>query len=1802
METVDNKISTLTMNIDIPGYTIEDTLFCSTNSIVYRAVRHQDDHTVIIKASSKEYPTFRDITRAKLEYDLLRRLEDPRVISVHGFERHGNLPLIFMEDFATADLSIFQERGMPFPLFFDIAVQIVEALGAIHHKQIVHKDINPRNILINLNTKKIKVIDFNTAAELTRAKGASFANLSRAMEGSVEYLSPEQTGRMNRTVDYRSDYYSLGVTFFELLTGKLPFYADSILGYVHSHITQRPPSPSDLNPEIPIPLSQIVLKLLNKNPQDRYQSEEGLIRDLRYVEQSFLSGRDIPDFKAAKSDVSPIFRLSDRLYGRDKALEQLEHIFQEAVNGKHHLVLVLGNAGVGKTALINELKQSIFSGNGYFAGCRFSEFGHRKPFGGISEAFNELALQLLSEPDERVAHWRAIIADAIGVNSHIILDIVPEFAPFIKVPSIQPQLDFEGAQYRMMLVFHNLLRALCSEARPLVLFFDDFQWCDDISLALINHWVESELSHLMIVCAARNCPPSGDRLCPTVKKAFEKESLPDEHLHQLHLLPISEEAIVSLVADTFALSVDDCAALGSAIFSKTNGHPHFATELLQLLYQKEVIRFSRSSGRWVWDLAAVESEPVSDNLVTLLLRRLDDLPPDTRSALITASLIGNQFSLHTLVGADNRSVFETAELLIPAIDHGILLPLNQAYRISDLEYTDQDPENDVEYIFTHNRIHQAVYSTASRIDLPKLHRNIGEHLLKKISSEHREEEIFEAVNHLNLAATETLPLEERKVLAELNYSAGKRAEASFMFSAATYYYRSGLEAIASVPPVGRSDLALNLSKGLAHSLYLSGDSEEASALCDAILEDNLDISEVAAVYLLKSNILNEKPMASIQTICKGLAALDFDFPLAPDDIETKIEAKSAELKQKLEASTIEALANLPELSDPRKRLIMELLDNMVPPAVLANPRIFILVELTMLALALNDGVVPVSAKSFMDSAVVYLGNAYDLELTRKLSTVSFRLLERYNSPKWTTPVLFVYSTFISPWLEHNSKASAILERCYVSAMIEGDIFHAFFSLAFREYLRLYTGVPLGETVKTCDETLDTIRKMETGGPLHLVKIPKAALRLLTNEADWNAQRDNQSISTPMLQEAENYHNTANLSTFSQTMSVVSFIHDDYADMSRWIALNEKHHHEGRPLICQPDYELCRALSLIQEWERFTPEVQADHLKTLREIEHNLSRWSESCPDNFAHKHYLFLAEAGRLNRAPLEEILNLYKKAEDAIRPGDFIHWKAIINELQGRLLDKLGYQTASDAYLLKAYRLFEQWGAKTKLLIMKRRYPGRIFRKETHHRMSTHESSDVESVSIDFASLMKASIAISTELRLDRVLSNLTTTILENAGAEKVVLILKYTSGDKLLVEAVGRTGRPIKLFCNESIDASKELCPRVVRYVARSEKPLVYGNAYKESLFRNSDYFEKHRIKSLLCLPIIYQNTIKAIVYLENNLLEHAFSSNHVSVLQAIAAPAAIALENAFMYQHLDDLVQKKTSELEATQAKLVENAHKAGMSEIASSVLHNVGNTLNSVRTSGQIILETTNRSTIDKLTKANTLLKANIRNLEGLFEDSDKGIKLAQYYLKIGKHLEFEKETLIKNTRQLISGIDAITDIIAAQQSYAYANTSISETIPLQEIIDSALVLAATSFSRHKIEIKKEYDSPIPLPIQKTKMLHTVINLVKNAKEAMQSNRDNDRKLTIRIQNRTGDVLLCISDNGCGIDEKNKSKLFTFGFTTKKNGHGSGLHSSALYINEMGGAIWAKSDGAGKGTDMYISMPLPTTRINQSQICR
>ncbi|WP_205127616.1 AAA family ATPase [Okeania hirsuta] len=1528
-------------------YEIIKKIYESSNSLVYRATLKPDNQSIILKILKENYPTASELTRYKQEYKITRSLNADSIIKAYDLQRYENSLVILLEDFGGQSLkSLLSQSQLNLENFLTIAIKTTESLAAIHKSNIIHKDINPSNIVYNPQTEQLKIIDFGISTRLSQ----EFLTVvpPKQLEGTLAYIAPEQTGRMNRGIDYRSDFYSLGVTFYELLTNKLPFETTDLMELVHCHIAQQPLPLHQLIPDIPNSISNIINKLLAKTPEERYQSTQGIKADLQTCLEQLKTLGEISDFPLATQDICDKFQIPQKLYGREQEVEQLLTVFEQVSLGTTGMILISGYSGIGKSALVNEIHKPITKKRGKFISGKFDQLQRDIPYSAISQAFQELIRKLLSEPETTLQNWKNQILEALGNNGQIIIDVIPELEKIIAQQPAVEQLGASENQNRFNLFFQRFLSVFCQKEHPLVIFIDDLQWADLPSLNLIEQLiVDPDNQYFLLIGAYRDNEVNSTH--PLVN-TLEKIQTAQVAVSEITLEPLKIHHINQLTAETLNCSTEITKPLAELVAKKTGGNPFFITQLLNYLYQESFLAFkpAQSPSYWQWDIEEIESVSITDNVVELMVNKIEKLDEKTQQVLKLAACIGNNFNLEILAIVNNKSQTVTAKEIQSALDESLIIPLDNNYKVP-LLWSSEELSNSsdissqhstyISYKFLHDRVQQAAYYLIPEAEKKQVHLQVGRLLLKNIQEDELQNNIFDIVNQLNEGLDLIYEQLEKDELAKLNFQAGKKAKASTAYQIALKYLETGVKLLDFHQWNYQSSLIFEIHLELLELLYLTANYLRVQDCSEILLSKNYETLDKVKIYEIKSlsYFAELKQQKAIENFCKALALpkIDIDVPQDGDEIIKRTNQESKHLECLLNNKQIKDLIHLPKLTNPYKTSAILILQKIVPSIATTNSPLVNWCIFKQINLCIEYGNPSQAAASYIFYSFLPTN---DTNLAYQFGQLSLKLQDKYYMPSLDALVIHMYYGCAWHWKEYLRNIE-VHKKClygFQKGIDVGDYLFAFYCFISYHLINLFGGYSLENILKKDEEYFPLIQKLQIEYCINFQHICNQIVNNLINEQkDFIVIGDSLSIEESYLDDWSENKNTWLLFIAYFAKIFLLYFFKQYDKALNYLIKAQKNIDACSKYLPAPQQNFYSSLTFLANYHNSDPIKQKQLLKQVEKNQESMKMWTGNCSENFQHKYDLVEAEKARVLGQTLQA-QQLYDRAIQGAKKYEFIHEEALAYERAAEFYLALYRQEIGQFYLRNAHHCYIRWGAKAKVKQLEEEYPqyllGVANKNKSKGISTTISTSGNHGEILDLTTVMKASQAIYGEIKLENLLHNLMKITIENAGAQTGFLIL-YHQGN-WVIEAQGKINSDevtiLQSIPIESIDPQTSipiLPTTIINYVIRTKENIVLNDAAHEGQFINDPYIIATKSKSILCTPLINQGQLSGIVYLENNLTTDTFTSERVELLNILSAQAAISIDNSRLYQTLEQRVEERTKELsqtldvlKATQAELI------------------------------------------------------------------------------------------------------------------------------------------------------------------------------------------------------------------------------------------------------------------------------------------
>ncbi len=1232
--------------INLLGYQIVEELYAGTRTLVYRGMRESDQQPVVIKLLRNEYPSFNELVQFRNQYTIAKNLNCPNIISTYSLEAYHNSYALIMEDFGGISLRQWtdKESGLCLEDFLQIAIDLCHTLNILYRERIIHKDIKPANILINPETKQIKLIDFSIASLLPR-ETQEIQN-ANSLEGTLAYLSPEQTGRMNRGIDYRSDFYSLGVTFYELLTGQLPFISHDPMELVHCHLAKTPTPVHEVNPNIPLVLSEIISKLMAKNAEDRYQSALGIQHDLELCWEQLQETGQITDFAIGQRDISDRFTIPEKLYGREREVNQLLEAFDRVATGSTEMMLVAGFSGIGKTAIINEVHKPITKQRGYFIKGKYDQFQRNIPFSAFVQAFRELMGQLLSESDAQLQIWKAKILGVVGDNGQVLVDVIPELELIIGKQPIATELSGTAAQNRFNLLIQNFVKVFADEAHPLVMFIDDLQWADSASLNLLQLLMQGT-QYLLILGAYRDNEVSPSHpFMLTVDEMSKTRAV----MNTITLQPLSLLDTNYLVANTLNCDLLIAQPLTELIYQKTIGNPFFATQFLKALHEERQITFNFDSYYWQCDISQIRALALTDDVVEFMALQLQKLPSLTQNVLKLAACIGAQFDLQTLAIISEQSAEVAAAALWRALQDGLVIPNTESYKFFIQANGRQGSEvvANPTYRFLHDRIQQAAYSLIPIEQKQSTHLKIGQLLLLNTPEEQLNSHIFNIVNHLNIGIEKIHLQDERHELIKLNLMAGQKAKISTAYNLAFQYLQQAIKLL-DMQELDYwhfyHEFTLLVYEAATEFAYLIGDFAYMEYWGNQVLFNAQTIFEKIRVYEIKilSKVTQRQLQDAIAIGLEVIGALGIHISNPPTDGD--LQQERLVISELISTLDISALQDLPVMTDVMANAVLRIANVISVPCYLTSAQLFQFIVLTQVRLSILYGNAPISVIAYARYGIVLCGVMQEITNGYQFGNLALALLDKFKDKDINSRTLLIVGALTLPWKAHLKDGFPLLQAGYEDGLAVGNLEPAALSHYYESQNRYISGQELTDLQSKLAIHSEHIRQINQEVHLNYNEMLHQVVLNLLGKSDNPTQiigtcfNENDILSS--FQENKNAFALCNLYIHK---AILCYWFEQVDQSINHLAIAKDYLRGVTSQVVVPLLYFYDALAKLSFYPRCDPTRQTEFLEQIAVNQEKLKQWADHAPMNFQHKVDLVEAEKCRVlgQRA---EAIDLYDKA-----------------------------------------------------------------------------------------------------------------------------------------------------------------------------------------------------------------------------------------------------------------------------------------------------------------------------------------------------------------------------------------------------------------------------------------------------------------------------------------------------------------------------------------------------------------------------
>jgi len=1710
-----------------------------------------------------------------------------------------------------------------------LAVGIAAALGKFHQRGFVHKDVKPAHILVNCTDGQPRLTGFGIASQLQRERAAP--EPPETLAGTLAYMAPEQTGRMNRSIDARSDLYALGVTLYQMLTGSLPFTAADPMEWVHCHIAREPVPPCERLAGVPAPVSAIIMKLMAKTAEERYQTAGGVERDLRRCLAEWEAQGCIDEFALGQQDTPDRLLIPEKLYGRANEVETLLASFDRIVkNNAPELVLVSGYSGIGKSAVVNELHRVLVPPRGLFAAGKFDQYKRDIPYSTLAQAFQNLVRPLLGKRDSELSGWRDAFVEALGPNARLIVDVVPELKLIIGEPPPVPVLAPQDAKRRFQLVFQRFIGVFARADHPLALFLDDLQWLDAATLDLLEDLLtRSDLQHLMLIGAYRDNEVSADH---PLRRKLEAIKAAGGKVTEIALAPLGQAHLRQLLADALRCEPAHAAPLAQLVHQKTGGNPFFAVQFLSSLADEGMLAFEHDAGRWSWDLERIQAKGYTDNVVDLMVGTLTRLPTQTQKVLQQLACLGNSAEMTMLA-----LVLGTSEDQV----HGALWP---AVRLELVERVAAG------YRFAHDRVQEAAYSLIAEAQRGETHLRIGRLLAAHTPAEKRDEAIFEIVNHLNRAIPLITSRAERDQLAEFNLIAGRRAKASTAYASALKYLVAGVTLVGHDGWERQRELIFALELHRAECEFLTGALAAADERLAALAVRAEHALEHACVACLRMDLYVTRDQNG-RAVAVGLECLrHLGIEWSPHPTEEEARREYQRIWSTLGNCPLEALVDLPLMSDSASLATVDVLAKLAAPAYYSSRNLGCLVICRMANLSLERGNTEASPYAYACLGVIAGSRVGDYGTAYRFGRLGYELVEKRGLKRFDARTYITFGGTALPWRQPIRDGRELVRHALELANQSGDLGGAAHGYSYLITNRLAVGDSLEEVQGEAERGLAFAQKMRYGAIVDGINAQLGLVRTLRgltptfgrfDDANFDELRiEHRFTENPDLAIAECWYWIRKLQA--------RFFAGDYG------AAVDAALRARRVLWASPSFELAEyhfygALSRAASFDMATAQERQVHIEALAEHQRQLDIWADTCPDNFENRAALVGAEIARIEGRALEDAMTRYDQAIRSAQANGFVHHEALANELAARFFSTRGSEKAARGYLQDAHDAYLRWGAHGKARQLEQCYPTLKPHADHPRQTATIAPLGAPIEQLDFATVLSVSQIVSGEIVLENLIEALMRTAVEHAGAQRGLLVLPRDA--ELWIEAQADTdGGSVTVALREAPIAAAELPESILQYCARTQESVILDDASVRGAFSNDAYISRVHARSILCLPFVKQGRLIALLYLENHLAAGAFTPARLAVLKVLASQAAMTLENARLYRDLAEREAKFRRLVDANIVGIFIGDLEGRILEANDAFLRIVGYDRDDLL-AGRLRwtdltppewLERDRREWVPELQKTGTIqpyekeffgkdgsrvpvllggamleergtqgmavvldlrerkrAEAEARQMQLELAHANRVTTMGQLTASIGHEIKQPITGIRLNAsvglrwlsrdqpdmgelRRALDRIDRdarrAEEVMTRIHDLVKKAPTCNEILQINEAIREVVALTSSQLLTNDVSLRAQLAEDLPL-IQgdRVQLQQVMLNLVINAIEAMSAVDVGPRELTVSTaMHEAGAVLVTVCDSGPGISPEHVERLFEPFYTTKAGGMGMGLSICRTIIEAHGGRLWASAN--------------------------
>ncbi|WP_437480332.1 ATP-binding sensor histidine kinase [Sorangium sp. So ce1014] len=1775
--------------VELIRHEVIDALHHGPRHSVYLGRTRSTGALCTLKVARRDLHGPREIAMLKREHEITSKLDLDGIVRARDLEVRVDQAALVLEHFEGRSLrAIIDDHGRDIgpAAAIRVALQLAETLGAIHDRNIIHNDIQPSNLLVDPGLGACKLTAF-AIASLLPAERAAVCDPWSSGGGMLHYMSPEQTGRMNRAVDFRSDYYSLGVTLYELTTGSLPFETTDPMELVHAHIARTPILPHQARPSVPEALSAVIMKLLSKTAEARYQSAFGLRADLLACLEVLEGGRPASGFVVGQKDRPNRLQVSQKLYGRQAEVATLMSAFKDVsgrrsgAGGASELLLVAGYPGVGKSSVVSEIHKPIAEEGGYFAAGKFDQLSRNIPYASLIAALRELVRQLLTESKEELAAWKTRIFAAISPNGQVIADVIPEIALLLGKQPPVPALGPMETRNRFNFTFRSFIGAITSRGRALVLFLDDLQWADTGSLHLIGVLMEDpDIRRLLLIGAYRDSEVEDAHPLMMMLSALRKGQA---RVRTIALRPLDREHVEELVSDTLGSPRDDCRPLSNILFSRTEGNPLFVIQHMTSIHRDGHLTFDPEQGAWRWSTADIAAMSAAENVVDLMILRVRSLAGATQRVAMLAACIGSRFDLRLLARIHQKDVRATDEDLWPALEAGLILPVDSDYKIA--RFLDESGDgSSAEFRFLHDRVQQAAYKLLPEDERKRIHLDLGRLMLRETSPESIDERIHEIVTHLNLGAELIEGRQQRNEAAALNLRAGQKARRGAAYGPGVQCLRAAAEFLPEDSWEADHALSLAIYTGLAELEYLTINFENAERAARAVEERALDVFEKIRVYETRIHfcVSQNRMQDAIDVALAVLAMLDVRLSESPP--------AHAEVAR---------LAQLPPMTDERMQAALRIMTTVVPATYLARPDLLPTSAFTMVDICMQHGNSPFAALAYVTYGIVQC-SANNIDEAFALGRLALDLTHKFGAVELEAEIYGTVHVVIHHWKRHLRETLDPLLHAVQVGLKTGNIeFSAYSSTIYSLHLFL-AGEELATTELQMKHSAELTLKLHNQYSHYNSRIWMQLVRSLRGASAEKLRLVGDSFDeTTMIPSLGQNRTSIFALHLAKGMQLVYFCNPKAA--YDCLSAGEEYRDSAAGMVTVLEHNFYQSLSILAALEQLPADERDAALASVGANQQRLETWARFAPENSRHKHDLVSAELSRVKREVVEAMA-LYDRAIEGARRHGFLHEEALSYELASSFYRGLGREEIARQYMTNAFRAYALWGADAKTQALVASHPWLAEeRLAPAGRPSAGASHPLDPQLLDVAAIIRSAQAVASELVLPKVIDRLLRIAVANAGAQRGALLL--LRDQHLFIEAtLSVEPEVVEVELRRPADERADLPQTVLNYVTRTGEAVVLRDAPRDARFGRDPAVVRLQPRSILCLPLLYRGSVTGLLYLEHRATPDVFQPARVEVLGWLSSQAAIAVENADLLravesanaeirganERLEQTVAERTRQLRDAQARLIALEKEATEVQMAGGFAHEMRNILTGAKTFLARVRGAGEGGQQRSVCVENSGLLRDVYLATKRHVPADTHAATATTFRRLNANEELLDTTLRDVGEALDRGL-ATTRMILEYAKVGREQPG-SQVVRVRPLIESILKETSDDLARHAIAVDVLVDEGAELRGNEIHFHSILRNLLLNARDALcEAGDQREKRIVVSLLEEPHGWTLQVSDTGVGIPPELHARVFDPFFSTKpESGTGLGLgvvkKLAALY-----GATVELSSQPDHGTTFRIVLP-------------